>query len=89
MSSSSVYDGPAPSLRTGFQGPRIVYLAILGFGAMCALGLFAAGAGEEGVRVAIRATARTTPIAAVMSVVLLVSLVLRVWPKREKRTAVN
>ena len=76
MSSSSVYDGPTTSL--GFQGPRIVYLAILGFGAMCTWGLFAGGASEEGVRVAIRATARTTAL--VFAVVFCTAALRYRWP---------
>lgn len=78
MSSSTVTDGPAPSARTGVQGSRIVYLAIVGFGAMCGVALLAAGTGEEGVRLGIRATARTT--APPFAVVFCTAALRRRWP---------
>ena len=46
--------------RIGLRGTRIVYTAIVVFGAMCATLFAVAGGGEEGVRLAIRATARTS-----------------------------
>lgn len=68
---------PKPS--SGFRGPRIVTIAIGVFGAMCVASLVLYGFGEEGVRLAIRATARTT--AAVFVVVFCASSVRRRWPR--------
>lgn len=65
--------------RTGFAGSRIVYTAIAVFGAMCALLFFAPGGGEEGVRLAIRATARTT--VALFVVIFCASALRRRWPR--------
>jgi len=77
MSSSSLSE-PASGARSGFRGLRIVYLAIGVFGAMCGLGLLVEGAGESGVRLAIRATARTTGL--LFAVVFCTSALRRRWP---------
>ena len=76
--SSSTTPAEAPPRTSGFRGPRIVYTAIGVFGVMCAASLVLYGFGEEGVRLAIRATARTT--AAVFVVVFCTSSVRRRWP---------
>lgn len=64
MSSSNVEQSAAFRARSGLQGPRIVYVSIVGFGLMCGLGFLSHGtthgATEEAVRLAIRATARST-----------------------------
>ena len=68
--------------RARFAGARIVYTAIAVFGAMCALlylqGALVQGSAEEGARLAIRATARTT--AALFVVIFCASGVRRRWP---------
>ena len=76
---SSTVRARAPTGTTGFRGLRIVYAAIGMFGVMCGACLVFFGFGEEGVRVAIRATARTT--AAVFVVVFCLSSVRRRWPR--------
>lgn len=53
-------DVNASRARVGFRGARIIYTAIVVFGVMCGTLLLLAGGEEEGVRMAIRATARTT-----------------------------
>jgi DMSO/TMAO reductase YedYZ heme-binding membrane subunit len=63
---------------TGFSGPNLVYVAIVGFGVMCGLALLPAPGSEEGIRLAIRLTARTT--LAVFAVVFCTSALRRRWP---------
>jgi len=76
--SSSTVPAQVPTRTSGFRGPRIVTTAAVVFGATCAASLGLYGFGEEGVRSAIRATARTT--AAVFVVVFCMSAVRRRWP---------
>jgi DMSO/TMAO reductase YedYZ heme-binding membrane subunit len=76
MASSS--NGTLAPTRLGFGGTRIVYAAIAGFGLMCSSLFVLAGGGEEGVRIAIRATARTTLL--VFVVVFCTTALKRRWP---------
>lgn len=76
--SSSTVPAQVPTRTSGFRGPRIVTTAAVVFGAMCVASLVLYGFGEEGVRSAIRATARTT--AAVFVVVFCMSAIRRRWP---------
>jgi sulfoxide reductase heme-binding subunit YedZ len=61
-----------------FSGSRIVYGAIVGFGFMCGFLFVLAGGGEEGVRMVIRATARTTFV--VFAIVFCTTALKRRWP---------
>lgn len=76
--SSSTAPVESPARAAGFRGPRIVHTGIVVFGGVCAGSLFLDGFGEEGVRLAIRATARTS--LAVLVVVFCTSAVRRRWP---------
>ena len=82
--SSSIAQTSAPTARPGLQGPRIVYLAIAGFGLMCAIGFLASEASvEDAVRLAIRETARTTLL--IFAVVFCASAIRRRFPSSTTR----
>jgi sulfoxide reductase heme-binding subunit YedZ len=78
MSSTSVAQPAGPRARHGFEGPRIVYVAIVGFGLMCGVGFLAEASTEQAVRLAIRETARTTLVLFV--VLFCTSAIRRRWP---------
>ncbi len=77
MSSFGVAQTAAPRARPGLQGPRIVYLSIVGFGLMCGLGFGANGSIEDAIRLAIRETARTTLL--IFVVIFCTSAMRRRW----------
>jgi len=63
MASTPVSKPAVSRAVTGLRGPRIVYLAIVVFAAMCGIGFGVGGYAdqpEQAVRLAIRETARTT-----------------------------
>jgi sulfoxide reductase heme-binding subunit YedZ len=80
MSSPKPSDSAIGAPRVGLQvqGKRVVYLALLIFGLMCGVSLLADGFGEEGFRLAIRSTARTTAL--VFAFVFCTSALRRRWP---------
>ena len=61
----------------GLQGPRIVYLSIVGFGLMCGAGFGMDGSVEDAVRLAIRETARSTLL--IFATVFPTSAIRRRW----------
>jgi sulfoxide reductase heme-binding subunit YedZ len=77
MSSSSVPHSGVPRVLPGLQGPRIVYLSIVGFGLMCGAGFGMDGSVEDAVRLAIRETARSTLL--IFATVFATSAIRRRW----------